>query len=255
MAGKLTAIGSNFYVGTADLSGDVGTVTNADALLATLPVTGIDKAAPELIPGRKDGALDFAAFWNVDAGQSHATLSALPRTDQQATLVIGTPALGSPAASMIAKQINYAIAVGQDGSIGLTINTLANGYGLEWSGGSALGDGVLTTGKQSFATGTVSGTAVDYGSTSTLFGGSAYLHVFSVASGTAVFAVQDSADNVTFANITGLVFTGATGATTQRLQTAAGATIRQYVRVQGTGTHGAAVIALNFVRYTEAGPI
>jgi hypothetical protein len=79
--------------------------------------------------------------------------------------------------------------------------------------------------------------------------------VFSVASGTATFTVQDSADDSSFTAVAGLAFTGATGATTQRLQTAAGATIRQYVRVQGTGVHGAAVIALNFCRYTEAGPV
>jgi hypothetical protein len=114
---------------------------------------------------------------------------------------------------------------------------------------------MLTTGKQSFSTGTVSGTAIDLGATSTLFGASAYLHVFSVASGTATFTVQDSDDNLTFATITGLAFTAATGATSERLQTAAGATIRQYVRIQGTGVHGAAVVAVNFVRYTEAGPI
>lgn len=255
MAGKLTAIGSNLYVGTADLSGDTGAVTNADAMLAAIELTGIDKGAPERKGGRKDGVIDFAAFWNVDAGQSHATLSAMPRTDVQATLVLGTPALGSPCGSMIAKQTNYATTVGADGTIGATINLVGSGFGLEWSGGSAQGDGLLTAGKQSFATGTVSGTSIDLGSASTLFGAAAYLTVFSVASGTAVFAVQDSDDNSSFTNVTGLVFTGATGATTQRLQTAAGATIRQYVRVQGTGTHGAAVICLNFVRYTEAGPI
>jgi hypothetical protein len=114
---------------------------------------------------------------------------------------------------------------------------------------------MLTTGKQSFSTGTVSGTSINLGAVSTLFGAAAYLHVISVASGTATFTVQDSDDDLSFTPVTGLAFTGATGATTQRLQTAAGATIRQYVRIQGTGVHGAAVVFVNFVRYTEAGPI
>lgn len=248
MAGKLTAVGSNFYFGTADLSGDVGALSNVETSLAPLRVTGINASGEERIGGRRDGAIDFMAFWNVDAGQSHLTLSALPRTDIISTLIVGTPAVGSAAASMVAKQMNYNPAVGEDGSMGVTISTLANAYGLEW--GEA-----LTTGKQSFGTGTVNGTSIDLGSVSTLFGAAAYLHVFSVASWTAVFTVQDSADDITFAAITGLVFTGATGATTQRLQTAAGATIRRYVRIQGTGTHGAAVVAVNFVRYTEAGPV
>lgn len=247
MAGKLTAVGSNFYFGTVDLSGDVGALSNVDVSRAPLRVTGINASGEERIGGRRDGAIDFMAFWNVDAGQSHATLDALSRTDIISTLIVGTPALDSPAASMVCKQMNYNPTVGTDGSIGMNISTLANGYGLEWGES-------LTTGKQSFATGTVNGTSIDAGASSA-FGGAAYIHVFSVASGTAIFAVQDSSDNSSFTNVTGLVFTGSTGATTQRLQTVAGATINRYVRVQGTGTHGAAVIVVNFVRYTEAGPI
>lgn len=246
MSGKLSAIGSNCYVGTSDLSGDVGVVTSIDSTRAPLTVTGINKGAPELIPGRRDGAMSFAAFFNVDAGQSHATLSALPRTDQQSTVVIGTPALDSPAASMIAKQVTYGLAVGTDGSLGASIDMQANGYGLEWGE-------MLTTGLQSFSTGTVDGTAIDGGASSS-FGAAAYLHVISVASGTAVFKVQDSPDNVTFTDVTGLTFTGATGATTQRLQTGLAAALDRYVRVRGTGTHGAALVAVNLVRYTETGP-
>lgn len=248
MAGKLTAIGSNCYVGTADLSGDIGAVTGMSSMRPTIAVTPLDKGAPVKLSGRRDGAMAFAAFFNIDAGQEHLIFSPMPRTDVLASVIVGTPALGSPMASMTAKQIDYAPAVGEDGSIGFTVNMEANGYGLEWGES-------LTTGKQSFATGTVSGTGIDLGAVSTLFGAAAYLHVFSVASGTAVFTVQDSADDVTYATVTGLVFTGATGATTERLQTAAGATVRRYVRIQGTGTHGAAVVAVNFVRYTEAGPI
>lgn len=254
MAGKLTAIGSNCYVGTADLSGDIGAVTSLDSSRAPLVVTGINAAAPELILGRRDGSMGFMAFWNVDTGRSHLTFSAMPRTDVLATIVVGTPAIGSPAASMTAKQVNYASAIGEDGSLGATIDMAANSYGLEWSGG-ANGDGMLTAGKQTFATGTVDGTSVNLGAVSSLFGASAYLHVFSHGSGTATFTIQDSADDITFLPITGMAFTAVTGATSQRLQTAAGATIRQYVRVQKTGTSTATVAAINFVRYTEAGPI
>jgi hypothetical protein len=255
MAGKLTAIGSNCYVGSADLSGDIGAVTNLEAMLATINTTALNKGAPELINGRRDGAMAFAAFFNVDSGQEHLTFSAVPRTDVQSTVVIGTPALGSPAASMIAKQMNYAGTVGDDGSLGFTIDMEGSGYGLDFSGGSAQGDGLLTAGKETFATGTVNGTAIDLGAVSTLFGAAAYLHVFSHGSGTATFTIQDSDDNVSFAAVTGLAFTAVTGATTQRLQTAAGATIRQYVRIQKTGVSTATVAAINFVRYTEAGPI
>ena len=149
--------------GTADLSGDIGAVTDLSSLRPTLTVTGLDKGAPEKLSGRRDGAMTFAAFWNVDTGQSHPTFSAMPRTDVQSSIVIGTPALDSPMASMVAKQVDYASIIGADGSLGATVQMLANGYGLEWGE-------LLTVGKQSFATGTVSGTSINFGAVSSAFG-------------------------------------------------------------------------------------
>lgn len=244
---KSSGLGSSLIVGTTDLSGDIGDVGSIETSRSTFDVPAINQSAMDRITGLRDGALTFNAYWNTSAAQAHPTLSALPRTDQIITWFKGNT-VGDVAASITAKQINYAPTRGQDGSLVAAIGAQANGYGLEWGE-------LLTSGLQSFATGTVNGTAVDLGAVSTLFGAAAYLQVISVASGTATFTVQDSADNVTFAAITGLTFTGATGATTQRLQTAAGATIRRYVRVEGSGVHGAAVVVVNFVRYTEAGPI
>lgn len=243
---KQSGIGASLFVGTADISGDVGAITSAEISRGVFDVTAINASAIERIVGRRDGQASFAAFWNVSAGQAHATLSTLARTDVICSAFIGST-VGYPAWSMTAKQLDYATNLGEDGSLGATVNMTANGYGLEWGE-------MLSAGKESFATGTVNGTSID-GLASSAFGASAYLQVFSVASGTATFAVQDSADNITFNNVTGLAFTGATGATTQRLQTAAGLTVARYLRVQGTGVHGAAVFALNVCRYTEAGPI
>lgn len=244
---KQSALGSYLFVGTADVSGDIGAVSQIEIMRGTFDVTSISASAMERIVGRRDGSMAFTGFFNSAAGQEHVTLSALARTDVICSCYIGAT-VGYPAASMTSKQLNYTPTMGADGSLAIAVNMSANAFGLEWGE-------MLTTGSQSFATGTVNGTSIDLGAVSTLFGGSAYLQVFSVASGTAVFAVQDSANDSAFTDVSGLVFTGATGATSQRLQTAAGATIRRYVRVQGTGTHGAAVIALNFVRYTEAGPV
>jgi hypothetical protein len=210
-------------------------------------VTAIDKSAMERIMTLRDGTLSFASFWNTTASTGDIyILQTAPRTDRICSVLIGAT-VGSPACSITGKQINYPITRAQDGSLAATTDIHANGagMGLEWGQ-------MLTTGKQSFATGTVNGTSINLGAVSTLFGAAGYLHVMSVASGTATFAIQDSDDDSNFTNITGLAFTAATGATSQRLQTSATATIRQYVRIQGTGVHGAAVIAVNFVRYTES---
>lgn len=239
---KQSGLGSALFVGTADISGDIGSVQTIEISRAVQDVSGIDKSAMERILLRRDGTIAYNAFWNTAAGQAHATISALPRTDIITSVFIGST-VGSPAASMVAKQLNYPLTLGADGSLLASVNAQGTAnYGLEWGE-------MLTTGKQSFATGTVNGTSINLGSTSTLFGAAAYLHVFSVASGTATFTVQDSDDDSNFTAITGMAFTGATGATTQRLQGAVDATVRQYVRIQGTGVHGAAVIAVNFVRY------
>ncbi len=241
---KRTGIGANLYLGTADVSGAIGNLSKIETSRAEITVTTIDQAGEDRLPGRRDGGIDYESFW--DTTLAHAVLSALPTTDILTSVWLSAT-LDDVCASMIGKQVSYAPQYGADGSLAANISAVANGYGLEWGES-------LTTGKQSFGTGTVDATAIDSGASSA-FGAAAYIHIFSVASGTAVFAVQDSSDNMSFTDVVGLVFTGATGATTQRLQTAAGLTVKRYIRLEGRGTHGAAVVAVNFVRYTEAGPV
>lgn len=243
---KISGLGSAFFAGIYDISGDVGSIGTIETTRAMLDVTGIDKSAVERITGRRDGTMSFNAFFNTAAAQEHVALLASGRTDLQASVFIGST-VGGPAASILGKQLTYGQTFGADGSL-VTASSVAgngNGLGVEWGE-------MLTTGKQSFATGTVNGTSIDLGSASTLFGAAAYIHIITMPSGTATFAVQDSTDNITFNNVAGMAFTGATGPTTQRVQGAIGATVLRYVRIQGTGVHGTSLIAVNFVRYTES---
>ncbi|CAB4174411.1 hypothetical protein UFOVP960_47, partial [uncultured Caudovirales phage] len=199
---KQSSLGSAFFAGIYDISGDVGSIGTIETTRAALDVTGIDKSALERITGRRDGTMSFNAFFNTAAGQEHIALSALLRTDLQASVFIGST-VGDAAASVLGKQLTYSQALGADGSL-VNASSVAgngNGLGVEWGE-------MLTTGKQSFATGTVNGTSIDLGSASTAFGAAAYLHVFTMPSGTATFAVQDSTDNITFNNVTGMAFTG-----------------------------------------------
>ena len=250
---KQSGVGSALWFGSADISGDVGAVTSLEHSRGEFSTTGIDKSAEERILLRHDGSMAFNSFWNVSAGQAHLTLSALPRTDVQVTCAIGAAsgAVGQWAASMIAKQSNYAPAFGDDGSLVATINAMANGTPLEWGE-------LLTTGKQTFASGSVNGTSIDVdtvytGTTSTAFGCAAYLHVFSLGSGTPTLTIKDSANNSAFNALspTSLVF-APTVAGVERQTTGLTATVRRYVRVEVTGTYTNLVCALSFVRYTEA---
>lgn len=243
---KQSGLGSALWVGSADLSGDIGSIQSATVSRAVLDVTGIDKSAPERVVGLRDGDLSYAAFWNTAAGQAHATLSAMPTTDVLVSMAAGTPAVGTAACSLYAKQTSYAPARGADGSLVATISASANGYPLEWGE-------LLTTGKQTFASGSTNGTSIDLGATDTAFGAAAYLHVFSLGSGTPTLTIADSANDSTFAALspTSLAFTP-TVAGVERQQTGLTATIRRYVRLQVTGTYTDLVCALVFVRYTES---
>jgi hypothetical protein len=242
---KSSGLGSSLIVGAYDVSGDIGALSQIEAMRADQDVSGIDKSAAERISLLKDGSLAFTSFWNTAAGQAHLALSPQPRTDVQVSY-LHTSAVGGAAASMIAKQVSYAPTRGQDGSLVVENSAHANGYGLEWGE-------LLTTGKQTFASGTLNGTSIDYGSVSTLFGATAYLHTISLGSGTPTVTVTDSANDSTFATLapTALVFTP-TVAGTSRLQTGVTATIRRYTRVEVTGTYTNLVAVLVFVRYLEA---
>lgn len=247
---KQSGLGANLLFGAVDLSGDVGAVSSISGPRATQNVTGIDKAAMEKILLRSSGAMSFAGFWNPDAGAIIETLSALPRTDVLTTVaipaIIGAFAVGDPAVSLVAKQIGLDQTLGDDGSLGVSTSLESNGYSIEWGQ-------LLTTGQQSFGTGTVTGASIDRDgidfTTSTAFGCAAYLHVISHGSGTATFTIEDSADDASFSAVTGMAFTAVTGATSERIQASLTETVRRYVRVKKTGTSTATVAVINFVRY------
>jgi hypothetical protein len=242
---KSSGLGSSLIVGAYDVSGDIGALGTIETSRGVQDVSGIDKSALERIVLLKDGSLSFTSFWNTVAGQAHPVLSAQPRTDVQVSYLHGST-VGEPAASMIAKQVSYAPTRGQDGSLVVENTAHANGYGLEWGA-------LLTTGKQTFASGTVNGTSIDYGATSSLFGATGYLHTISLGSGTPTVTVTDSANDSTFAALapTSIVFTPV-AAGTSRVQTGVTATIRRYTRVEVTGTYTNLVAVLVFVRYLEA---
>lgn len=245
---KAGGLGQALYVGGNDLSGDIGSLSAVRGGVAPLDVTGIDKLAFERIGGLRDGEISFNSWFNVSALQEHPVLKALPTTDVGLMYVTEAgAAIGSQAACLVGKQINYDGARAQDGSLALTVQALANGFGLEWCE-------MLTVGKRTDVAPT-NGASLDFGAVSTLFGMSAYLQVFTVTGTSVTVTLADSADNSAFTPITAGAFAAATPAgspQTQRIQTATGATIRRYVRVQTTGTFSNAVFAVAFIRHLTA---
>lgn len=238
---KTTGLGQKIYVGGYDLSGDVGSIQAARGGNSPLIVTGLDQSAEHRVAGLRDGNIDFSAWYNPTAAQAHPVLSALPTANTQ-VLYAESSVIGGQAACLTGKQVGYAGARGQDGSLAFTVSAMADGAGLEWGE-------LLTAGLRTDTTPT-NGASVDHGAVSTLFGLSAYLQVTALTGTNVVVTLQDSADNVTFAAITGAAFTSVTAArTTERIQTATGATIRRYVRAVTSGTFTSATFVCAFTRH------
>lgn len=243
-----TAVGDGFYVQGYVLSGDVRAVNRIGGGPSLLDMTSLAAAGMERLAGRFDGEISWRVMFNTDAGRSHAVLSALPTTDVIVSYRHGG-SVGGPAAGLVAKQVDYPWEAGDDGSLLATIQAvLATGYHLEWLE-------QLTPGKTVHASAT-NGTSIDGGATGTPtnFGASAYLHSFSLGSGTANVVVQDSADNTSFATVPGLAFTAITGAgrTAERVITSPTQQIRRYVRVASTGTFTNLDFWCAFIRHLTA---
>jgi len=226
---KTGGLGDNCYVGGYNLSGDIGSLSKIQGGVKTFDVTGIDKFAFERIGNQRDGSISWSAFFNTATSHAHPVLSALPAADVVVTYCRGTT-LGDPCASMVAKQLNYDGNRAQSGEFTFSVDAEANGYGLEW--GQQLTAGLRTD------TGATNGTSIDTAA-SAAFGAQAYLQVTAFSGTDVTIKIQDSADNVSFTDVTGLTFTAVTaGPTTQRLATSNAATIRRYLRAVTATTGG-----------------
>jgi len=232
---KQTGIPSKLWIDALDASGDIGVVNAINSSRAQLDVTSIQSDYMERLPGIGDASLSFSAFFNT-AG-AHAQLRAMATANKIVTVSLGT-AIGAAASTMIGPEVTYNTTRGQDGSLVSQAEFVSNnGQGNEW--------GFLGA-NQSFA---AAGSAATLdGAAATTTGAAAVLHLTSIGSGTATFKVQDSADDSSYADVTGLAFTAASAGTAQRVETAAGATLRRYTKVVATGTFGTAVAAVNIIR-------
>jgi hypothetical protein len=245
---KSSGLGDNLYVGGYDLSGDIGALSKIQGGNKPIAVTGINKSAIERIGGTRDGSMSWSAFFNTAIGAAHPVLAALPTGDIVATYCRGT-VLGSPCASIVAKQLNYDGNRTNAGDFTFAVDAEADGFGLEW--------GVLLTAGLRTDSAATNGTSVDFGAALS-FGAQAYVQVAAFTGTDVTIKIQDSADNVSFADVSGLAFTAVTAAPfTQRIATANTATIRRYVRAITTTSGGvtAVTFAVHLTRNEVAGVV
>lgn len=237
-AQKTSGLGDAFFVDGFDLSGDTQQLGRVGGGPAVIDQTDITQGAHARIGTLLGGEINWTSYFDKGVGQAHAALSGITTADRIVTYAHQPNAIGSSAASHVCKQIGYDPNRGNDASLTVGVASQSTGFPLEW--GQALTVGIRTD-----TTATL-GTGLDFGAVSTLFGLQAYLHVFAVTGTSVTVKLQDSADNATFADITGAVFVAATTAGAQRLKYTG--TVRRYVRATTTGTFTNAQFFCHFVR-------
>lgn len=222
---KQTGLGDNLYVAGYDLSGDISAIGSISGSLATIDATAINQLGMARLGGKRDGQLTFTSFFNPASDRAHPVLSVLPTTDVLVTYCRGTT-LGSPAASLVAKQVGYDPTRAEDGAFTMAVSAQANGYGLEW--------GKLHTAGLRTDTGITDGASVD-GAAQTTYGLQAYLQVTDFVGTDATIAIEESSDDGStdpFTVVTGGAFTSVTaGNTTERIATSGTQTVERYLRV------------------------
>lgn len=237
---KESGLGAGFLLGGYDFTGDVvavGELGGGPAL--TDRVTGIDKLAYERIGLIRDGRMKITTWWNPAATMSHDRLSVLPYTDVQGQYW-HRQVINASVACLVAKQANYDGNREADGSFTFETGLEGNAYGLEWCTG-------LTAFKRTDTTAT-NGAGVDFTDVSIDFGAQAYLQAIALTGTSCTVTIEDSADNVSFAAVTGLAFAAFSTPGDQRLQTGRTATIRRYIRAVTTGTFTSATFAVAIQR-------
>ena len=244
---KQGGMGHQLYVGGVDVGADIQSLSRIGGGPAALDFTPITKSAFERQGGLLDGGMDLTCYFNPTVSpdttsHAHTVFSALPTADVLLTYGMGT-AIGDWAANEVAKQVNYDPNRAQDGSLLFAVQSVANGWGVEWGKH-------LTAGKRTDTTAT-NGASLDT-LASVAFGWQAYLHVMTVTGTSVTVTLEDSANNSSFTALTGGAFAAATsgGAPSwQRIESASRtATVRQYVRAVTTGTFTSATFVVLFVK-------
>jgi len=219
-----------------------GTLTNVLVNGVSVGTTAGTYAVPVL--GTIAITYSLAPTWNWFAlGTEHNALAPLPTSDVIFSYFQGS-AVGNPAASMNAKQVDYDPTRGTDASITFKVDAQANSYGLEW--GRQLTAGPRTD------NGATTGAYFDSGVAGGAYGCQAYLHIFSLV-GTNVDVT------VTHATTSGGTYTtlldfGSQTAIGGYRQTVSNTTqVNEFLKVVTAGTFSQVIFAVNFVKNQTAG--
>lgn len=243
-----SAIGSRFFLDGYDISGDVGQIGTVRISNSPIDISNITESGMRRLSGRKGGEMSWNVFFNDAAAQEHAALKAINRTNRYAGWAHRCAAIGDSGIAMLGKQMNYDWNLGADGGLVGSVQMLSNGAPVE--------PGILLTPGKRTDTGATNGASHNFGG-ATAFGLSAYVFLTAFSGTDITIALEDSANNSSFAAITGGSFGQFTGVGAGRIQTAVDGAVRQYTRVVTTTSAGftSATFVVFLTRYHATQPL
>ena len=250
MAGKSTGLGAQLWIAGYDLGASTNSLSRIAGGNAPILMTDITQDAEERHGGQRSGGMDIVSYWNPSAGGSHELYSTLPTTDVVATYAAFTPAIGTPAASVLGKQINYDGNRTQDGAFLLNVTAESNAFGLSW--GFLATAGMRT---DASATAAAAVSPLDQGSASPgTFGLVMFVHLKSLGSGDVTIKLQESSDNGAdaYADVTGATTAALSSAPTAVRIATGSIAVERYLKVVTTGTFTDAVFAVQVYRHRIA---
>ena len=233
---KQTGLADAFYIDGHDLSGDVTSLDTVSAKRPTIEVPNLSKPAMVRLPGHADGEISFTTWFDDGTDLSHTALSVLPTGDVVALYCRGTAA-DSPAAMLVAKQVNYDPTKGQDRAWSASVQCLGQGTPLAW--------GKLFAAEATQASAGSTSSKDDGASTSN--GLEAVLQIKSISSGTPTFKIEDSPNNSSWSDL--LTFSAvADGAEPSGERKVVSGTVNRYLRITSTGSFSDAVFIVAYRR-------
>lgn len=211
------------YLSSADVNDEI----------AALETTTYGKSAKTRIMGLRDGSVSLTGFWDGAASAVDEVLAAATAGTEVLTIGPVDDTIGNRAKLAKAARTSYRVSDPVDGLVGVTADIQAADGGVEsgvWL--HALGIEV----------GAADGAQVDNGAATT-DGGVAHLHVTAVAGFTnATIIIEHSTTGAWLGEETTLAsFAQVTAISAERVEIAAGTTVKQYVRAALTVLTGTSI--------------
>lgn len=225
---KKNGLAQEFYAHGYDLSGDIGAINESSAPREVLEVPVLNKSGMVRLLGRADGTMEFHTWFDDAAEKAHVALKALPTADVILLWAKGGT-VSDVASALVAKQVDYPLERGEDGSLSASVRGMANGTPLEYL--ELLTAGLITHGS-------AASTASIDNAGSTANGMVAIVEIVDTDSGTPTIIIQDSPNDSTWSTLISFTAVASGNEPTAERKTVTG-TVDRYLRITTTGTFSA----------------